>query len=136
MKTSKKEVLKLAKKLLSASFTGRKLDVVKVRKNSAFIKRTAKSAALPILKLYLRLIRRFLEAETLLIESTRNLSPNQISSLKKYFEKSSGKSLSVETKIDPALLGGLKVTLGNTQWDLSVERKINQIREAFSGRYR
>ena len=136
MKTSKKEVLKLAKKLLSASFTGRKLDVVKVRKNSAFIKRTAKSAALPILKLYLRLIRQFLEAETLLIESTRNLSPNQISSLKKYFEKSSGKSLSVETKIDPALLGGLKVTLGNTQWDLSVERKINQIREAFSGRYR
>ena len=136
MKTSKKEVLKLAKKLLSASFTGRKLDGVKVRKNSAFIKRAAKSAALPILKLYLRLIRRFLEAETLLIESTRNLSPNQISSLKKYFEKSSGKSLSVETKIDPALLGGLKVTLGNTQWDLSVERKINQIREAFSGRYR
>ena len=136
MKTSKKEVLKLAKKLLSASFTGRKLDEAKVRKNSAFIKKTAKSASLPILKLYLRLIRRFLEAETLLIESTRNLSPNQISSLKKYFEKSSGKSLSVETKIDPALLGGLKVTLGNTQWDLSVERKINQIREAFSGRYR
>ena len=136
MKTSKKEVLKLAKKLLSASFAGRKLDGVRVRKNSAFIKRTAKSAALPILKLYLRLIRRFLEAETLLIESARNLSPNQISSLKKYFEKSSGKSLSVETKIDSALLGGLKVTLGNTQWDLSVERKINQIREAFSGRYR
>lgn len=135
MKTNKKEILKIAKKLFSSSFTNQEIDIHKVRKSIQIIKRANKRDVVTILKIYLNLMRTFLAKKTLIIESVDKLHPRYIKSLTNYFERSYKTSLDVRTQLNKALLGGLRISLGDTQWDFSVSEKINQIKETVNARH-
>ena len=127
---SKKEITKIAKKLFQASFTKDNLDQTKVRENIQLVKKIYKSLSLVILKAYLTLLKQHLARETLLIETPDRLTPRYIEEVKDFFEKKTGKSLQTTFKQNPAILGGLKITLADNQWDFSVKGKITQLKEA------
>lgn len=135
MKLSKKGNLKMAKKFFHASFTSRKLDLTKVRKNMKIAKIKFRSNALGILKAYVNLLKTYLAKETLTLEAASQVHPRYVDEIKRHFEKIEGKSLRVKQLSNPTLLGGLRVSLGDTQWDYSTKGKIEEIKEALGGRY-
>ena len=135
MKLSKKSSLKTAKIFFHASFTNRKLDLIKVRKNMKIAKTKFRSNALGILKSYANLLKTYLAKETLTLEAASQIHPRYVDEIKRHFEKIEGKSLRIKQVSDPTLLGGLRVSLGDTQWDYSTKGKIEKIKEALGGRY-
>ncbi len=135
MKLSKKETLKAAKKFFQASFTNQELDLNKMRKNIKTAKTGFRSSTLSILRAYLNLLKTYLAKETLTLESIDKIDPKYIDEIKNHFGKIEGKSLRVKQVSNPTLLGGLRVSLGDTQWDYSTKGKIEKMKEALGGRY-
>ncbi|SEC32736.1 F0F1 ATP synthase subunit delta [Paenibacillus sp. GP183] len=55
------------------------------------------------------------------------LSKNQIADIAAHFKKITGKTLRVETAIDPKLLGGIQVRIGDRLYDGSISGKLSRL---------
>ncbi|CAN5283945.1 hypothetical protein BH10PAT2_BH10PAT2_3960 [soil metagenome] len=55
----------------------------------------------------------------------------QLEEIKKAVVKKYGKDISLESKIDSSILGGVQITIGSRQLDGSLKGKLNQIRKKF-----
>jgi F0F1-type ATP synthase delta subunit len=135
MKKSKKEILKISKRLFQESFTDQKLDTTRIRTNINLIKKNYKTRTLEVLRVYFHLLKTYLAKKTLVIEAADTLPTNDIKQIQNYFEKRTGGSLGIKFQQNPLLIGGLKVTVGDTLWDFSVKEKISEMKEVLSGGY-
>lgn len=94
--------------------------------------------ALPIpdsilaLALYLRRIKTESEKTTLEIETAIPLSLSQMGQIAQAL-KAEHEIRSVKSKINPSLLGGLRVKIGDVVYDDSVSRRILQLGESIQG---
>lgn len=66
------------------------------------------------------------------VRSAKALSPDEIRELADTLSKRVGKSVELDIKTDPALLGGFVVQIGSEIWDASVAGKINKFRESLA----
>lgn len=62
----------------------------------------------------------------------QDLTDKQIDDLKKSLEKSAGSAVSIEINVDPAILGGMIVTMDSTMIDDSVARKLERLKAVMS----
>ncbi|MBC7806155.1 MAG: F0F1 ATP synthase subunit delta [Akkermansiaceae bacterium] len=62
------------------------------------------------------------------------LHPSQLSALKVSLEKRTGKTIELSTEIDPSLLGGVLVRIGDTVMDGSVRGKLDRLHEELIAR--
>lgn len=67
------------------------------------------------------------------VTSATELSDQQLSALNDALKSAMGTSVSVETKVDPGLLGGLVVKVGSRMIDTSLRTKLSQLRLAMKG---
>lgn len=135
MKKSKKENLKTAKKFFKISLSDNNLDASKVKTVVNEIKGSYKSARVDILKSYLSIVQRKIRKQTLSVESTQHLNSSVVAKLKKDFERKTPEKITTQVKQNPSILGGLRITLNDTQWDYSVKGKIEQMKEIVNERY-
>ena len=135
MKKTKKENLKTAKKFFKVSLSNSNIDGSKVKTVVSEIKKSYKSAAVDILKSYLAIMQNKIRKQTLTIESAQTLNSNVISRLKRNFEKKSSEKIAPQVKQNASILGGLKITLDDTQWDYSIKGKIDQMKETLNEQY-
>ncbi|MEX0621669.1 MAG: F0F1 ATP synthase subunit delta [Candidatus Woykebacteria bacterium] len=133
MKINKKEVAQRAKQLYSTSFVREELDIKKIRENINMVKKTFKSRALEVLKQYLYLIKKHLNNDTLVIESAQKLPTTFLKQIEKHYSKKAGRKIKIETDVNPEIIGGLRLRLGNNEWDYSTIGRINQLKEALRG---
>lgn len=121
-------------KLVEASFKDGKLVESQVVKSIKTLKALPRYAAILALSEYLKGIKREERKHTMYIETTTPLSPIQIKKAKKIVEKKV-KITKVITSINPEILGGFKLRIGDEIWDESLMGKIMQVKEAIiSGR--
>lgn len=66
------------------------------------------------------------------VTSAVELSDSQKKALKEKLEKTSGKSVSLVTKVNPSLVGGLKVELEGVELDGTVSGRLNDISKKIS----
>lgn len=66
------------------------------------------------------------------VRSAKALSPDEIRDLADTLSKKVGKSVELDVKTDPNLLGGFVVQIGSEIWDASVIGKINKFRESLT----
>ncbi|HKR63677.1 MAG TPA: ATP synthase F1 subunit delta [Thermoanaerobaculia bacterium] len=66
------------------------------------------------------------------VRSAKNLSADEIQELASTLSKRVGKSVELDIRTDPKLLGGFVVKIGSEIWDASVAGKINKFRESLS----
>ncbi len=135
MKKSKKENLKIAKKFFKISLSNNDLDRAKIKIVVGEIKKLYKRAAVGILKSFVTIMQNKIRRQTLTIESTQSLNNNEVAKLKRSFEKKSPEKITLQLKQNPNILGGLKITLDDTQWDYSIKGKIDQMKEILNERY-
>ena len=65
----------------------------------------------------------------IIVESVIPLSAEQTKELTTLLKKKFGTD-TFESKLSPELLGGLRITVGSTQYDASVFGKLTQLRQA------
>ncbi|HBR69202.1 MAG TPA: F0F1 ATP synthase subunit delta [Rhodospirillaceae bacterium] len=67
------------------------------------------------------------------VKTAAPLSASQTESLQKSISGAVGANVSLDVKVDPAILGGLVVTIGSRMIDDSVRRKLSRLRTAMGG---
>jgi F-type H+-transporting ATPase subunit delta len=67
------------------------------------------------------------------VASAHPLTPEQLNALKDALRVQIGKDVQVNTRVDPALLGGLVVKVGSRMIDSSLRTKLNNLKVAMKG---
>lgn len=126
---NKKYLNKIIERAVSASFDNGKLNAKVVNQLVKSFKEMHLSSAIYTLSGYLKGLKRLLSQYTLEVESVIPLSREQMSAVLKKMNKLFTITQTKVT-INPNILGGLKIRVGDTVLDYSVRNKLNQISEA------
>lgn len=128
----KKYLQKMINKLAQFSFRDGSLVENQVIKTIKLLKLLPYSEAIQALSEYLKQLKRRQRAHTMYIETVIPLHLSQIKKVKKMVEKKV-KISRVVTDINPEILGGFRLRVGDEIWDESILGKISQVQEAIRG---
>lgn len=118
---------------MEVSFKEGKMVESQVIKSIKLLKSLSSSKAILALSEYLKQLKRIDRQYTMLVETSIPLSPAILKKMKKIVEKKN-KITKVVVNINPEILGGFKLKIGDEIWDESILGKINQVKEVISGR--
>jgi len=123
-----KEARRNARELFEAALdeTGRP-DAVKSLRIADLLVKSAPRHTLQILKEFTRLIRLELGKHHATIESAAPVDDATRASILKALEKRDGGTVSMETKVDPSLIGGSRIRLGSEVWDATVASRLSAL---------
>ena len=87
---------------------------------------------LQILKEFTRLIRLETAKHHAIIESATPVDEATRSAILKSLQQRDGGEVTIETKVDPALIGGARIQLGSEVWDATVRSRISALNASFA----
>ncbi|MBF0284861.1 MAG: ATP synthase F1 subunit delta [Magnetococcales bacterium] len=70
---------------------------------------------------------------TVQVKSAREMTPEMTERLAGTLQEVTGKSVTLQSEIDPGLLGGLVVRLGSVMMDYSVRNRVNRLKATMKG---
>lgn len=120
-------------KLVEVSFKEGKLLEAQVTKSIKLLKVLPKYEAIWALTEYLKQLKRKERQHTMYIETVMPLSEQQIKKAKRIIEKKV-KITKVKISVNPEILGGFKLKVGDDIWDESLLGKLNQVKDALAGK--
>lgn len=123
-----KLLLKTINKSVNSSFKDGKMIESKVIKSIKALKSLPSTDSIWALSEYLKGLKRIEREHTLYLETAVPFSAAQIKKAKKIIEKKV-KITRVKMNINPEILGGFKLKIGDEVWDETILSKINQIKE-------
>lgn len=126
MKISK-QLKKIVGQLMSVSFKDGRIMESQVVKSIRILKSLPGYEVIPALSEYLIELKRKEREYTVCIETLFPLSSTQIDKMKKIAGK---KITKVLVHVNPLLLGGFKLQVGDDVWDESILGNIQQVKEA------
>lgn len=127
-----KQLQKTVSKLADLSFQDGRIIESRVIQSIKILKSLPKYEAIEALSDYLKDLKRQQRQYTMYVETTAPLSISQLQRIKKIVEKRH-RITKIETKINPEILGGFKLKVGDEIWDESVLGRIGQVKEAIRG---
>ena len=122
-----KEVRKVSKELFQASFTNGQLDPDSVRGFVAQIVAGKPRHYVDILKNYHRLIRLEMDKRHAVIESATALSHDTSEHVLRDLKSKYGDGLTTDFRVNPNLIGGLRIRVGSDVWDGSVQGRLARL---------
>lgn len=127
MKVSK-DAARAARQLFRLSHKDGRLDGTLIKEIASRIAESKPRGYLSILQEYARLLR--LESEKLeaLVESAIELGAQAGNGLVNDLRAKYGEDLKADFKVNPALLGGMRVKVGSDVWDGSVRARLNELK--------
>lgn len=125
IKTIKKQAIKAAQ----LSFKGGKLDEVVVRKFIKAFKGLPLGESILTLNQYMKALRSGVNKTTLTVESVVSIPKADIKELSSVLGKQY-QILETREELNPSLLGGVKVRIGDVIFDNSIKARISQVKEA------
>ncbi|MFZ0435809.1 MAG: F0F1 ATP synthase subunit delta [Chthoniobacterales bacterium] len=123
-----KEARRMARELFDASLdaSGRP-DTSKALSIADLLVKSAPRHSLQILKEFTRLIRLESAKHHAVIESAAPVDDSTRAAILKSLEKRDGGTVTLETKVDPSLIGGSRIRLGSEVWDATVVSRLNAL---------
>jgi F-type H+-transporting ATPase subunit delta len=67
------------------------------------------------------------------VVSAHSLNDDQLQALRRQLRARAGRDVAVETRVDPAILGGIVIKMGSQMIDASIRTKLNRLAEAMKG---
>ena len=131
MKKSK-QLQKQVRLLIEASFKEGRIIESQVVKSIKALKSLSRFEAIAALFEYLKGLKRKEREHTMYIETVVPLSPIQIKKMGKIVEKKH-EITKVISRVNPEILGGFKLRVGDEVWDETTLNKITQLKEAIRG---
>jgi F-type H+-transporting ATPase subunit delta len=122
-----KEIRQLSRKMLQASFTDGQLDPGRISSLVDSLIAQKPRNYIDVLKNYRRLLRLELEKRHATVETSGDLDPAMRSEIVANLKSKYGNDLSTEFHVDPQLLGGMRIRVGNDVWDGSVRNRLERL---------
>jgi F-type H+-transporting ATPase subunit delta len=124
-----KEIRKLSREMLRASFTDGQLDPGRIASLvDSLIARRPRNYV-DILKNYRRLLRLELDKRRARIETASDVESTISSELIANLKRKYGVDLTTEFVVNPQLLGGLRIRVGNDVWDGTVRNRLERLQQ-------
>ena len=127
MKVSK-DAKRDARRLFRACFTNGLFDEAKARAMIEAIVRQKPRHYLAILTVFERLVRLETARNTANIESASELPQDQRASVQQRLERFYRRPLAAQFRVNAALIGGSRITVGSDVWDGSVVNRLESLR--------
>jgi F-type H+-transporting ATPase subunit delta len=124
-----KEIRRLSREILRASFTDGQLDRGKIGSLVQSLITSKPRHYIDILQNYKRLLRLELEKRHAVIESATDLSSHASSKVASRLKQKYGDDLTTKFVVDPTLLGGMRVRVGSDVWDGTVRNRLNLLQQ-------
>lgn len=120
-----REARRKARELFDAALddSGRP-DSVKTLRVADLLVKSAPRHSLQILKEFTRLVRLESTKHHAIIESAVEIDPSAREIVIASLRRIDGGEVTVETRVDPALIGGTRIRLGSEVWDASVQSRL------------
>ena len=119
-----KEIRRLSRAMLRASFTDGQLDRGKIGSLVQSLASKKPRRYIDILQNYKRLLRLEIEKRHAIIESAAELNSQTSSKVVARLKQKYGDDLTTDFVVDPTLLGGMRVRVGSYVWDGSVRNRL------------
>jgi F-type H+-transporting ATPase subunit delta len=124
-----KEIRRVSKQLLRASFTDGQLDQGKIMSLIESLISKKPRYYIAIVENYKRLLRLEVEKRHAQIESANEISPEVSSKIVSSLKRNYGNDLSAAFVVNPELLGGIRVRVGSDVWDGTVRNRLQRLQE-------
>ncbi|MGE5215296.1 MAG: FoF1 ATP synthase subunit delta [Nitrospirota bacterium] len=122
-----KEIRRLSRKMLQASFTDGQLDSGRIASLVDSVIREKPRNYISVLKNYKRLLRLEVEKRNATIETASEVDPAIRSQIVANLKSKYGNDLATEFHVDPQLLGGMRIRVGTNVWDGSVRNRLERL---------
>ena len=122
-----KEARKLSKDLLRSSLTNGLLDAAKVEKATNTVIKSKPRNYIGVLKEFARLVRLEAAKSHATIESAEALDASEKAAISKTLAAKFGGDVTTDYKVNPALIGGLRIQVGSTVVDASVRSRLDRL---------
>ena len=122
-----KEIRQLSRKMLQASFTDGQLDPGRIASLVDSVIAEKPRNYINVLKNYKRLLRLEVEKRHATIETASEVDPAIRSEIVSNLKSKYGDDLAAEFHVDPQLLGGMRIRVGNDVWDGSVRNRLQRL---------
>ena len=126
MKASK-EAIRSARKLMRLSLKDGELDLGIAQSMAKRIAEAKPRGYLGILSVFQRLLRLEVEKKHAVIESATPLAPDEGDGIADNLRRKYGDDVTTEFKVNPELIGGLRVRVGSDVWDGSVRARLQNL---------
>jgi F-type H+-transporting ATPase subunit delta len=124
-----KEIRRLSREMLRASFTDGQLDAGRITSLVDSLIARKPRHYVEILKNYRRLLRLELEKRHAKIETASELDSATNSELVTNLKKKYGGELTTQFVVNPALLGGMRIRVGSDVWDGTVRNRLERLQQ-------
>jgi F-type H+-transporting ATPase subunit delta len=124
-----KEIRRLSREMLRASFTDGQLDPGRIASVvDSLIARKPRNY-IDVLKNYRRLLRLEVEKRRARIETASDLDREASSKVIENLKKRYGNDLTTEFVVNPQLLGGMRIRVGSDVWDGTVRNRLELLQQ-------
>ena len=122
-----KEIRQLSRKMLQASFTDGQLDPGRIASLVDSVIAEKPRNYINVLKNYKRLLRLEVEKRHATVETASEVDPAIRSEIVSNLKSKYGDDLATDFHVDPQLLGGMRIRVGNDVWDGSVRNRLQRL---------
>lgn len=122
-----KESRKISRQLFQSAFANGRLDDAQAKLAVKKLIAAKPRHCVGILKAFQRLVWLELERHRVLIESASPLDYSAKNKLVADLQKKYGETLAAEFKINPELIGGLRIKIGNDVWDDTISDRLSRL---------
>jgi len=124
-----KEIRRLSREMLQASFTDGQLDQGKIASLIQALIDKKPRRTIAILEQYKRLLRLEIDKRTAKIESAVPLEEREAAEVTARLKRKYGEDLTAQFEVNPALLGGMRVRVGSDVWDGTVRSRLERLQQ-------
>ena len=126
-----KEARKLSRQLFRLSLTDNRIDRAKVSSLVQSVLTEKPRHYLGGLEAFERLLRLEMDKRHATIESAAPLSEQTSSAVVTNLKQKYGDDLTTEFRVNPELIGGMRIKVGSDVWDGSVRQRLARLQEQF-----
>ncbi len=127
MKISK-EAQRASRQLFRLCMVNGKLDEGRVQNVVSKVSVAKPRGYIAILQSFAKMVRAEVERQRAIVESATSLTASAQQDLKAGLLKKYGRELALEFRVNPELLGGIRVSVGSDVWDGSVKARLEALK--------